>query len=379
MRDLSESDKLRYSRQIKLLCLGELGQAKLLRASVLLIGAGGLSSPIGLYLAGAGVGTIAVVDPDVVHISNLHRQVFYDTGDASSQAEKASKLGERMLALNPAVNVVTQGLAIDAENISPTITDYDLVVDGTDNYATKFVVADACQRAMKPLLSGAVHAMSCQLALYVPQKTACYRCLFSEPPAAGFASCEDDGVLGTVAGTAALMMATEAIKFLSGGVPAILGNMLIYDAELQTIRSIKISRDEHCKICGISSKIAADLAMPAEGGKIGSAPEVNSAKCQQVISARQAKHLIDRGAVCLDVREESEFRKGSLAAAKNYPVSRLLSDARSGVFDYCQGPIILFCQTGKRSMSALPVLSSTLNIPVYSLGGGLNRWLSENS
>jgi adenylyltransferase/sulfurtransferase len=376
---LSELAKVRYSRQIKLSNLGEYGQALLINSRVLLIGAGGLSTPIAIYLAGAGVGTIGIVDPDRVHISNLHRQVAFTSNDAAIRSEKAIALEKHLVSLNPEVTVVAKCIAVDETNVFKIIADYDLVIDGSDNLATKFIVSGACQQAAIPLLTGAVHAMSCQIALFITRITACYNCLFKELPKDAPGTCEEDGVLGTVVGTAALMIATEALKLLSGGVPAILGKMLIYDAESQTLRSFKISRDEHCRTCGAENNHGKEFKLVEITNQI-TAAEACQTKNQRTISVAHAKQLMDKGAVLIDVREEQEFNRGSIASARNYPLSRLLSDVHKKIFEDCKDPVILFCQTGKRSLHALEVLnSSLLSVPVYSLVGGVDRWISENS
>jgi adenylyltransferase/sulfurtransferase len=378
MTVLSESAKVRYSRQIKLDNLGEDGQALLLKSRVLLIGAGGLSTPIAVYLAGAGVGTIGIVDPDCVHISNLHRQVVFTTNDARNQAEKAITLGKQLVALNPEVTVVAKCVAVDKNNVAKLIADYDLVIDGSDNLATKFVVSGACQRASIPLLTGAVQTMRCQIALFIPRITPCYSCLFNEPPEGAIGTCESDGVLGTVAGTAALFMATEALKFLSNGVSAILGKMLLYDGELQTLRTITISPDEYCRVCGVE-RVEPSYLKAIDITKTTATSEVSQTKNRRTITVAQTKQLMALGTVLIDVREGHEFNQGSIASAINYPLSCLSVDHRE-ILNYCKDPIILFCQTGKRSLRALDLLNSTLlPVPIYSLAGGLDQWLSENN
>lgn len=377
MTVLSQSARVRYSRQMKLTQFGERGQKRLLDARILLIGAGGLGSPIGIYLAGAGVGTIGIIDPDRVDISNLHRQIGFTTHDAAKATIKANALRIRLLEINPEVCVKAKCLAINEQNALSLVKGYDLVVDGSDNLTTKFLVADACHHSSKALISGAVHSMSCQLALFVPQITACYRCLFSEPPEKALASCNDEGVLGTVAGTAALLMATEALKFLSGVRPTILGKMLIYDAESQTMRTVKISRNENCRICSFTGAYENGRSGTNEMGHPASTNITNTKNIQEVTNISQAKQLLDLGAVLIDVREESEFQEGSLPSAINYPLSKILLDANSGSFQIRQGPIILFCQTGSRSLRAFNALRAALDFPIYNLSGTLERWLTE--
>jgi adenylyltransferase/sulfurtransferase len=246
--DFSEADIQRYSRHILLDEVGGSGQARLRAARVLVIGAGGLGSPLMLYLAAGGVGTIGVVDDDVVELSNLQRQVVH--GMAGLGQPKVASAAAAIRALNPGVTVVAHRLRLDAANAASLIADYDLVCDGSDNFATRFIVADACARARRTLVSAAVLRFEGQLSVFKPHAGAghpCYRCLYPEAPPEGMApSCAEAGVLGAVTGVMGTLQATEAMKEILGIGETLSGRLLIWDALAMRFRSIRFPRDPAC-------------------------------------------------------------------------------------------------------------------------------------
>jgi molybdopterin/thiamine biosynthesis adenylyltransferase/rhodanese-related sulfurtransferase len=248
-RTLTAEQKQRYSRHLLVPEVGEAGQTKLLASKVLLVGAGGLGSPAGLYLAAAGVGTIGLLDSDVVDLSNLQRQILH-TNDSVGKPKTES--GERTLrALNPDVKVVRHDLRLDSSNIMDVIAPYDVILDGSDNFTTKYLVNDAAVLANKPNVYGSIFRFDGQATTFVPRQGPCYRCLFPEPTPAELApSCDEAGVLGVLPGMVGLVQATEAIKLVLGRGRTLVGRLLTYDALEMSFHEYKVRRDPKCAVCG---------------------------------------------------------------------------------------------------------------------------------
>jgi molybdopterin/thiamine biosynthesis adenylyltransferase len=245
----SEDQIERYSRHIILKEVGGRGQLRLLQGKVLIIGAGGLGSPVALYLAAAGVGTIGIADADVVAISNLQRQVIHATPDLGKP--KVDSAREKMEAINPDVKVVTHQVWISAENIMDIIRDYDFIIDGTDNFAAKFLINDACVMAGKPYSHGGVLHFIGQTMTVIPGESACYRCIFPEPPPLNaIPTCSQAGVIGVLPGVVGTIQATEAIKYLLGVGKLLTGRLLVYDAEGMDFYASPIARQKKCPLCG---------------------------------------------------------------------------------------------------------------------------------
>ncbi len=247
--DFSEDQVHRYARHILLQEVGGVGQEKLLNANVLVVGAGGLGSPVILYLAAAGVGTIGVVDDDEVDLSNLQRQVAHTTNRIGTA--KTASAGEAVAAINPDVKLVEHQMRLGVNNVSDLIKDYDIVADGSDNFPTRFLVNDACYLARKTLVSAAVLRFDGQLSTYKPHAEGpCYRCLYPAPPPEGqIPTCQEAGVLGAVAGVLGTLQATEVIKEILGIGDSMAGRLLIYDALAATTRVVKINPDPACPLC----------------------------------------------------------------------------------------------------------------------------------
>lgn len=248
--DFTEEQIHRYSRHILLPEVGGIGQARLLKARVLVIGAGGLGSPVILYLAAAGVGTIGVIDDDAVELSNLQRQVLH--GTASIGAAKVESARAAVAAINPDVTLVPHQVRLDAANALELIGQYDIVADGSDNFATRFLVNDACYLAGKPLVSAAILRFDGQLATFKAHETGpCYRCLYHDlPPPGQIPSCSQAGILGAVAGVMGSMQATEVLKEILGIGDSMAGSLLIYDALATTFRKVRVKPDPACPLCG---------------------------------------------------------------------------------------------------------------------------------
>ena len=238
----------RYSRHIILKEIGVKGQKKLLNAKVLIIGAGGLGAPAGLYLAAAGVGTIGIADADVVDLSNLQRQVIHATSDIGKPKVESAK--ESMLSINPDITVNTYQDFICADNIEEIIADYDFILDGTDNFPAKFLINDACVMAKKPFSHAGIIRFNGQLMTYVPGQGPCYRCVFKNPPPKdAVPTCKQAGVIGAMAGVIGCLQAMEAIKYITGAGELLTGRLLTYDGLKMKFRDVKIPVDCHCAVC----------------------------------------------------------------------------------------------------------------------------------
>ena len=239
----------RYSRHIILQEVGVKGQKKLLNASVLIIGAGGLGAPAALYLAAAGVGTIGIVDADEVDLSNLQRQVIHTTNDVGKAKVKSA--AETMEAINPDVTVKTYRTFVDSSNIMDLIKDYDFIIDGTDNFPAKFLINDACVMADKPFSHAGIIRFKGQLMTYVPGEGPCYRCVFKNPPPKdAVPTCKQAGVIGAMGGVIGSLQAMEAIKYIIGKGDLLTGKLLTYDALKMEFHTIKLPKDDHCAVCG---------------------------------------------------------------------------------------------------------------------------------
>jgi adenylyltransferase/sulfurtransferase len=239
----------RYSRQILLPDVGGKGQEKLLNARVLIIGAGGLGSPAALYLASAGIGTLGIVDSDKVELNNLQRQIVHSVNTIGKPKVESAK--DRLNAINPDVKVIPYNIRLTSANILDIIKDYDIVVDGSDNFPTRYLVNDACVFSNKPLSHGGIFRFDGQAITILPHKSACYRCLFSEPPPPGLVpSCQEAGILGAVAGIIGVIQANEVLKYILGIGELLAGKLLVFNALDSFSRQVKVSRDPKCPVCG---------------------------------------------------------------------------------------------------------------------------------
>lgn len=251
---LREDQIERYSRQIILPNLGGKGQEKLLNAKVLIIGAGGLGSPCALYLAGAGIGKIGIVDSDVVELNNLQRQILHSTKNVGKLKVESAK--ERINDINPDVEVIPYKLRLTSENIFDVIKDYDAVVDGSDNFPTRYLANDACVISNKPLFHGGIFRYDGQVITIIPGKSACYRCLFPEPPPPGLVpSCQEAGILGVVAGIIGILQANEVLKYILDIGELLTGKLLVYNSLDSSFRQVNVPRNSECPVCGENPKV----------------------------------------------------------------------------------------------------------------------------
>lgn len=254
MFDFTEEQIYRYSRHILLPEVGGEGQEKILKGRVLVIGTGGLGSPVAYYLTAAGVGKLGLIDDDVVDISNLQRQILHSTADIGRP--KVESAQEKLNALNPDVDVVTYGFRLNKDNILDIIKDYDIIVDGTDNFATRYLLNDACVMTGKPFVHGGILRFSGQMFMVKPGEGPCFRCIFRDPPAAGeVPTCAEAGVLGAIAGTIGILQATEVLKFLLGKGELLVGRMLTFDALSMRFREIELVRSPDCPTCGENARL----------------------------------------------------------------------------------------------------------------------------
>lgn len=368
--ELSPAELLRYSRHLALREIGVAGQEKLKAARVLIVGAGGLGSPSALYLAAAGVGTLGLIDNDRVDVSNLQRQVLYDSdvvGDSKVQAARV-----RLQALNPSINIEVHDVELRAANIAEIIARYDLVLDGTDRFTTRYLVNDACVMLRKPLVSAAIHRFEGQALTYVPDRGPCYRCLFPEPPTEGLVpNCAEAGVLGVLPGVMGSIQATEAIKLIVGAGELLIGRLLTYDALGLRFAEFRFERREECPVCGRSPSIR-ELSDPPEAC---SAQDLAAVKR---LSARELEELLSEQAselsLIVDVREPQEFAVSHLPRSINIPVREL--EPRLGELPP-SGMVVFVCRSGARSLTASGIARrSGLAQPAH-LEGGLLAWASE--
>jgi sulfur-carrier protein adenylyltransferase/sulfurtransferase len=366
---LSSSESARYSRHLLLKEVGVVGQEKLKAAKVLVIGAGGLGSPSILYLAAAGVGTIGIVDFDKVDVSNLQRQVLFDTSSIGSA--KANAAAARLRALNPNININVHRVELKAANIRELFAQYDLVMDGTDRFSTRYLVNDACVILQKPLVSAAIHRFEGQAFTYVPNKGPCYRCLFPEPPAAGAVpNCAEAGVLGVLPGVMGSIQTTEAIKLIIGIGEPLIGRLLTYDALEMRFGEFKFSRRKDCAVCGDQPTIS----------ELKDAPDFCSMESLEAIRRLSAKQLQwflrDAGdsVVLVDVRQPHEFKVSQLPNAVNIP----LSEIQTRLHEIPKDRVAVFiCRAGGRSNQACTLAVNNGFTQVINLEGGLLAWASE--
>lgn len=362
---LSPADLARYSRHLALREIGVAGQEQLKAAKVLLVGAGGLGSPAALYLAASGVGTIGVIDNDRVDVSNLQRQVLYDTQSVGRPKADAAK--ERLLALNPEIELVSHAVELRAANVREIFSKYDIVLDGTDRFTTRYLANDACVILGKPLVSAAIHRFEGQAMTYVPGRAPCYRCLFPEPPADGLVpNCAEAGVLGVLPGVMGTIQATEAIKLIVGIGEPLLGRFLTYDALAMRFGEFRFQRRSDCAVCGDQPTIRE----PTDLVELCSADVM--AQVRRLAPA-ELRALLNEAAI-VDVRAPAEFAVSRLPGAVNIPVSEL--QQRLGEVPRDRVAVFI-CRSGARSTTASAIATRAGLTQVAHLEGGLLRWARE--
>ena len=361
----------RYRRHLTLPELGVEGQTKLLASSVLLVGAGGLGCPLALYLAAAGVGRIGLVDDDVVDASNLQRQILYTTADVGRP--KIEVAAERIRALNPDVRVEGHRLRLDSSNALELFAAYDVIVDGTDNFPTRYLSNDACVLLGKPNVYGSIFRFEGQASVFDARRGPCYRCLYPEPPPPGAVpSCAEGGVLGVLPGVIAMVQATETVKLLTGIGSPLVGRLLLYDALAMEWKEFRLEKDPDCPVCGANPSVTRLIdyegfcGMPAREPSELAVPNVRAVD----LRARLAR---GEGLLLLDVRNPDEARKASIAGARLLPLAEL-PDRLAELSEWRERPIVVHCHHGGRSARACELLRARGFRRVENLDGGIEAW-----
>jgi adenylyltransferase/sulfurtransferase len=372
---LSKEEILRYSRHLIIPEVGIEGQQKLKAAKVLLVGTGGLGAPLGLYLAAVGIGKIGLVDFDVVDYTNLQRQVIHFTSDVGRN--KIDSAAEKMKAINPYVEIVKHEVALTSENALDILKDYDLVVDGTDNFPTRYLVNDACVLLGKPNVYGSIFRFEGQATVFAYEGGPCYRCLYPEPPPPGLVpSCAEGGVLGILPGTIGLIQATETVKLILGIGEPLVGRLLLYDALGMKFRELKLRKNPECPVCGDHPTVTKLIDYQQFCGipHASEAPAIQETKVNEgEIDVLELKQKLDRGDkfVFIDVREPHEYRICNIPGAKLIPLGEFPQHV--GEFDK-DAEIVIHCKSGMRSGKACAFLRQNGFEHVRNVVGGILAW-----
>ena len=370
---LSKEEVLRYSRHLIMPEVGMEGQLKLKQAKVLLVGAGGLGAPLGLYLAAAGVGRLGLVDFDVVDFTNLQRQVTFSTADVGQPKLEAAK--ERLAGLNPEIQIDTYETKLTSQNALEILRDFDIIVDGTDNFPTRYLVNDACVLLGKPNVYGSIFRFEGQATVFAYPGGPCYRCLYPEPPPPGLVpSCAEGGVLGVLPGIIGAIQAMETIKLILGRGEPLVGRLLVFDALAMRFRELKLRKNADCPACGERRTLAKLIDYEEFCGIRGQEAPAPAAQVPE-ITPRELKARLDRGddVFILDVREPHEYQicniHGHLIPLGELP-------RRAHELDSSR-EIVAHCRSGKRSAEAVDFLRKAGFRKIWNLKGGILAWADE--
>ncbi|MEW6401243.1 MAG: molybdopterin-synthase adenylyltransferase MoeB [Chloroflexota bacterium] len=374
MPELSREEILRYSRHLLIPEVGLEGQRKLKNSSALVIGTGGLGSPVALYLAAAGVGRIGLVDYDVVDSSNLQRQVIHGTSTVGKLKVESAQV--KLLDLNPDIQIDVYNEPFTSENAMRVAKDYDVIIDGTDNFPTRYLTNDVSVFLGKPNIYGSIFRFDGQVSVFHAKEGPCYRCLFPEPPPPGLVpSCAEGGVLGVLPGTIGTLQATEALKVLLGIGDPLIGKLLLYNALDMSFDFVKLKKNPKCRVCGPNADIKEPIDYEEFCGVPGHDHEEGSAGAGWDITAGElAERVKTNHLKLLDVREPHELQISALPDAVNIPLGQLaarLSELNSA------DDMVVFCKGGTRSARALELLVSAGFKKVKNLKGGINSWAKE--
>jgi adenylyltransferase/sulfurtransferase len=365
---LTPAEIKRYSRHLIMPEVGTLGQQKLKAAKVLMVGTGGLGSPLGMYLAAAGVGTLGLVEFDTVDESNLHRQLLYGLADVGRPKIEAAM--ERLNIVNPHVNLIPHQVRLDSSNALDIAKDYDLVVDGTDNFPTRYLVNDTCVLLGKPNVYGSIFRFEGQVSVFWAEKGPCYRCLFPEPPPPGLVpSCAEGGVLGVLPGIIGSLQANEVIKLIIGKGEPTMGRLLLFDALRLKFRELKLRKNPECPVCGEHPTITSLIDYEQFCG-IGQEEDLGP---EFDIEPIEVKKLLDAGKkiTILDVRNPPEFEIGAIEGSVKIPLPELQD--RLGELDSREN-IVVHCHHGPRSTRAVNLLRKFGFTKAKNLKGGIDQW-----
>lgn len=379
---LSHEEVQRYSRHLIMPEVGMEGQKKLKAASVLLIGAGGLGSPLAMYLAAAGVGRIGLVDYDVVDYTNLQRQIIHGTKDVGRLKLHSAK--DRILDINPHVQVDTYEVPLTSDNALELLEPYDIIIDGTDNFPTRYLTNDACVLLGKPNVYGSIFRFEGQASVFFAEEGPCYRCLFPEPPPPGLVpSCAEGGVLGILPGTIGAIQATEAVKLILGQGEPLIGRLLLYDALNMEFDQVNLRKNPNCPICSENPTLTELIdyeqfcGMPSHDNSHFSAVETSGDSVPEM-SPAQLKARLDAGdhLYILDVREPHEWEISNLSHLGAHLIPKGQVVNRLNELDTAQ-EIVVQCRSGARSADIVRELQKHGFKKLWNLDGGINRWAKE--
>jgi len=373
--ELTRDELARYSRHLILPEVGEEGQRKLKAARVLCVGTGGLGSPLALYLAAAGVGTLGLVDFDVVDASNLQRQIIHSTADIGRK--KLDSAAEKLTALNPALNVVKHETMLSSANAFEILKDYDVIADGTDNFPTRYLVNDACVLLGKPNAYGSIFRFEGQASVFATEEGPCYRCLYPEPPPPGLVpSCAEGGVLGILPGLVGVIQATEVIKLILGKGTPLIGRLLLVDSLNMRFRELKLRKNPECPVCGEHPTVTKLIDYQQFCGIAPATHEESSVKNGiPQITVTELKRRIDSGEdfLLLDVREPFEYQIANLGGKlipQNDVPKRLDEIDR-------ERPVVVHCKAGGRSQKIAEFLKQQGYNDVVNVAGGITAWSDQ--
>jgi len=373
---LNQEEILRYSRHLIMPEVGVEGQEKLKAASILLIGCGGLGSPLSMYLAAAGVGRLGLVDFDITDHTNLQRQVAFATSDVGRPKVEATK--DRIHQINPNVQVTTYRSKLSADNVMDIFKEYDIIIDGTDNFPTRYLVNDACVFLKKPNVYGSIFRFEGQATVFWAEKGPCYRCLYPEPPPPGMVpSCAEGGVLGILPGTIGLIQATEAVKLILGKGDPLTGRLLLYNALDMKFREVKLQKDPECPVCSANPTITKLIDYEIFCGiGLGQEEATVSTNGLKEITARDLKALIDRKEkfTLVDVREPHEYKIANIPGARLIPLGEIAQ--RANELDTADN-IVVHCRSGARSANAIRTLQKLGFKRLSNLQGGILAWSKD--
>ena len=373
---LTVDEVRRYSRHLIIPDVAMAGQQRLMNAKVLCVGAGGLGSPALMYLAAAGIGTLGIVEFDTVDESNLQRQIIHGQSDIGKS--KALSAKDKIAEINPFVNVITHELRLDISNVMEIFSQYDIIVDGTDNFATRYLVNDACVLLKKPYVWGSIYRFDGQASVFWAEYGPCYRCLYPEPPPPGMVpSCAEGGVLGVLCASIGSIQTTEAIKVITGIGEPLIGSLMIYDALEMSYRKIKVRKDPNCPLCGDNPTQTALLPdYEAFCGVLTDAAEV--AVKDSTISVTTLKEKMDSQEkfFLVDVREPSEWDIVKIPGATLIPKQGFIDGSALATLPQDR-PIILHCKSGVRSAECLAVLKNAGFSDATHVSGGVVAWVKQ--
>jgi sulfur-carrier protein adenylyltransferase/sulfurtransferase len=373
--DLTLDEVKRYSRHLIIPEIGMTGQKRLKNARVLVVGAGGLGSPALLYLAAAGVGTLGVIDFDTVDESNLQRQIIHGQSDVGRL--KAESARDSIAEVNPFVSVEVHTEALSNDNVMQIFSGYDLIVDGTDNFATRYMVNDACVLLGKPYVWGSIFRFDGQASVFWAEYGPCYRCLYPDPPPPGMVpSCAEGGVLGVLCASIGSIQVTEAIKLLTGIGESLAGRLMIYDALEMSYRTVRVRKDPECAICGKNPTITSLIDYDAFCGVVSE--DAAAAASGSTITATELKEMLDRkdNIFLIDVREPNEYEIVSIPGSTLIPKDQFLTGAALERLPQDKR-IVLHCKSGARSAECLAVVKDAGFSDAVHVGGGVLAWVNQ--